>query len=315
MLLKKIIKSLPLDIQNINIEGLSLDSRQIKSNYLFFAVKGAKFNGENYIKDAISKGAKAVICSHKSILRTNKIPLIKVKNINRVITKACEIFYPKKPNNIIAVTGTNGKSSVTEFYHQLLTFQRLPVASIGTLGIKIKNKIKKTNLTTLDVISLHRELSEIKKQGINNVILEASSHGLSQGRLNGLEFKTAVFTNFSQDHLDYHKNMKNYLEAKLILFSKLLKKKTNIISDNQIKEFKRLKKISKKRNLKLFSIGTNNSSIIINSLKAKNNFQELSFSYNKKNYKIKIPLIGVFQIKNNGYSYSQTFRFKLNQDA
>ena len=235
MLLKKIIKNLPPDINNVKIKGLSLDSRKIKKNYLFFALNGAKFNGEKYILDAISKGAKAVICSQKCKIKTNKIPIIKVKNISAVIIQACQIFYSKKPDNIIAVTGTNGKSSVAEFYHQLLTIQRIPVASIGTLGVKIKNKIKKTNLTTLDIVSLHLELTEIKKQGINHVILEASSHGLSQGRLNGIEFKIGIFTNFSQDHLDYHKNMKAYLDAKLILFSKLLKKKQNIISDNQIK--------------------------------------------------------------------------------
>jgi len=277
---------------------LSQDSRQIKKNYLFFAVKGTEFNGERYILDAISKGAKAVICSQKCQIETNQIPIIKVKNIFAVIIEACKIFYSKKPKNIIAVTGTNGKSSVAEFYYQLLTIQKIPVASIGTLGIKIKNIIKKTKLTTLDIISLHRELSEIKKQGINHVILEASSHGLVQGRLNGLEFKTGIFTNFSQDHLDYHKNMKNYLEAKLILFSKLLKKKQYVISDNQIKTFKKLKVISKKKNLILLSIGKNNTNIEIKSLIAKNNSQQLSFKCNKKNYTIEVDLIGIFQIKN-----------------
>ncbi|MDC0449769.1 UDP-N-acetylmuramoyl-L-alanyl-D-glutamate--2,6-diaminopimelate ligase [Pelagibacteraceae bacterium] len=298
MLLKKIIKNLPLNIQNINIAGLSQDSREVKKNYLFFAVKGSQFNGERYISDAILKGAIVVICSHKCKIKKSKVPIIKVKNITTAISHACKIFYSKKPTNIIAVTGTNGKSSVAEFYHQLLTIQKIPVASIGTLGIKIKEKIKKTNLTTLDIISLHRELSEIKKQGVNNVILEASSHGLLQGRLNGLQFKTGIFTNFSQDHLDYHKNMKNYLQAKLILFSKLLKKKQNIITDSQIKEFKKLKLISKKRNLKLITIGIKNSTIKINSLIPKSNFQQLSFKHNKKNYIIDIPLIGVFQIKN-----------------
>ena len=251
MLLKKIIKNLPPKIQNINIAGLSQDSRQIKKNYLFFAVKGSEFNGESYILEAILKGAKVIICSRKCKIKKSKVPIIKVKNIAIIISQACKIFYSKKPDNIIAVTGTNGKSSVAEFYHQLLSIQKIPVASIGTLGIKIKGKIKKTNLTTLDIISLHHELSEIKKQGINNVILEASSHGLLQGRLNGLKFKTGIFTNFSQDHLDYHKSMKNYLQAKLILFSKLLKTKQNIITDNQIKEFKKLKLISQKKKIEI----------------------------------------------------------------
>ena len=298
MLLKKIIKSLSLEIQNINIEGLSLDSRQIKKNYLFFAVKGIESNGEDYISNAISKGAKVVVCDLNSKIKNKKIPIIKVKNIKEVITRACKTFYPEKSSNIIAVTGTNGKSSVAEFYHQILSVQKIPVASIGTLGIKINNNIKKTNLTTLDIISLHRELSEIKKQGINHVILEASSHGLLQGRLNGLNFKTAIFTNFSQDHLDYHKNMKSYLNAKLILFSKLLKQKQNIVTNNEITQFSRLKKISQNRNLNLLTIGRKNSIIELKSIDYNNNFQHINFEYNKKKYVIKIPLIGSFQIKN-----------------
>ena len=258
MLLKKIIKSLSLKIQNININGLSLDSRKVKKNYLFFALKGTKFNGEDYVLDAINKGAKAIVCESNSKIKNTKIPIIKVKNIEEAITNACKIFYPNKPKNIIAITGTNGKSSVAEFYHQILLTQKIPVASIGTLGIKTNKTVKKTNLTTLDIISLHRELVKIKKLGIDHVILEASSHGLLQGRLNGLNFKTSIFTNFSQDHLDYHKNMKNYLDAKLILFSKLLKQKKNIITNNEIKQFSRLKKISKERNLNLFTIGRKN---------------------------------------------------------
>jgi len=298
MLLKKIIKHSPIKISNTNIEGLSLDSRKIKKNYLFFAVRGTELNGEKYILDAINKGAKAVICSLKCKIKNNKFPIIKVKNISEVITYACKTFYHEKPSNIIAVTGTNGKSSVAEFYHQILTLQKIPVASIGTLGIKTKKKIKKTSLTTLDIISLHQELSKIKKLGIDNVILEASSHGLLQARLNGLDFKTAIFTNFSQDHLDYHKSMKNYLEAKLILFSKLLKENNNIVTDNKIKEFPKLKLIAKNRKLNLLTIGKENSTIKIDSLINKNNFQQLSFKHNNKKYTVKVPLIGFFQIKN-----------------
>jgi len=298
MLLKKIIKHSPIKISNANIEGLSLDSRKVKKNYLFFAIRGSEINGEKYILDAINKGAKAVVCSLKYKIKNNKFPIIRVKNISKVITYACQTFYHEKPNNIIAVTGTNGKSSVAEFYHQILTLQKIPVASIGTLGIKTKKKIKKTNLTTLDIISLHQELSKIKKLGINNVILEASSHGLLQARLNGLDFKVAIFTNFSQDHLDYHKSMKDYLEAKLILFSKLLKNNNNIVTDNEIKEFPKLKLIAKNRKLNLLTIGKKNSTIKISSLINKNNFQQLSFKYNNKKYTTKVPLIGFFQIKN-----------------
>ena len=298
MLLKKIIKNLSANTQEINIEGLSLDSRQIKKNYLFFATKGKKYNGKDYIFSAIKKGAGAVVCDVNCKIKNTKVPIIKVRNIKKIIIEACKIFYYLKPKNIIAVTGTNGKSSVAEFYHQILSGQKIPVASIGTLGLKIKNKVVKTNLTTLDIISLHRELAKIKKLGIDNVILEASSHGLEQGRLDGLNFKTAIFTNFSQDHLDYHKNMKAYLNAKLILFSKLLKKKNYIITDREIPEISELKKISKKKNLYIRSIGKKNSTIQFEDVQPNGNFQSIIFKYKKKNYTVQIPLIGLFQIKN-----------------
>jgi len=297
MLLKKIIKHLPVDNQKINIKGLSSDSNQIKKNYLFFAIKGLEFNGEDYIISAIKKGATAVVCDLNCKIKSKKIPIIKVKNIKKTIIDSCKIFYKTKPKNIIAITGTNGKSSVAEFYHQILSAQKIPVASIGTLGIKINDKITKTNLTTLDIISLHRELTKIKALGVDNVILEASSHGLEQGRLEGLNFKTAIFTNFSQDHIDYHKNMKNYLNAKLILFSKLLKQR-NIVTDTDIPEFLKLKKIAKKNNLKLLTIGRKNSTIQFKTIKSNGNFQRVVFKHNKKNYETKIPLIGFFQIKN-----------------
>ena len=298
MLLKKIIRNLEINIQKINIKGLSLDSRQIKKNYLFFATKGTKYNGEDYIFSAIRKGACAVVCDINCKVSNVKIPIIKVKNIKKTLTEACKTFYRAKPKNIIAITGTNGKSSVAEFYHQILLSQKIPVASLGTLGIKINNKITRTNLTTLDIISLHRELAKIKMLGIDNVILEASSHGLEQGRLNGLNFKTAIFTNFSQDHLDYHKSMKNYLNAKLILFSSLLGKQNYVVTDNEIPEFSKLNKIKNKKNFNLLTIGKKNSTIQFKAVKPIDNFQNINFSYNKKNYLVKIPLIGFFQIKN-----------------
>jgi len=298
MLLKKIIKNIPIGIQKINIKGLSLDSRQIKNNYLFFAIKGTKYNGENYIINAIKKGAKAVVCDTNCEIKNKKIPIVKVKNIKKIISEACASFYKLKQKNIIAVTGTNGKSSVADFYHQILIAQKIPVASLGTLGVKINNKVTRTNLTTLDIISLHKELAKIKMLGIDNVILEASSHGLEQGRLDGLNFKTAIFTNFSQDHLDYHKTMKNYLNAKLILFYRLLGKKKNIITDNDIPEYSKLQRIVKKKNLNLLTIGKKNSTIQFKSIKSNGNFQNVVFEHNKKNYTVNIPLIGLFQIKN-----------------
>ena len=114
------------------------------------------------------------------------------------------------------MTGTNGKTSVSDLFYQILQLNNLPTASVGTLGIKYKTKIIKSNLTTPNTIFLHQALGKLKKKGIDNVIIEASSHGLHQKRLNHLNFKAGIFTNLSQDHLDYHKTMTLYLKQNYI---------------------------------------------------------------------------------------------------
>ena len=134
-------------------------------------------------------------------------------------------IFKSKPRNIIAVTGTNGKTSVSDLFYQILTLNKIPVASIGTLGIKYRGKTIKSNLTSPDTILLHQTLMKLKKNKIENVIIEASSHGLHQKRINHLNLKAGIFTNFSHDHLDYHKTMQAYLNSKLLLFKNILSKK------------------------------------------------------------------------------------------
>ncbi len=252
MLLKNLIKNSPKNLKNLKISGISLNSKDIKKGFIFFALKGSKTNGENYIHQAIKQGAKLIICSNKCKFKSNKIGIIKTKKIRDYLSETVSNFYKLKPKNLIAVTGTNGKTSVADFYYQILNSYNIPVASVGTFGVKSKNMRIKTNLTSPDIITLHKNLEILKKKKVDNVIIEASSHGLKQNRLDKLNFNVGIFTNFSQDHLDYHKTMKAYLNSKLILFKKLLPKKSSIIADGSSKEFSILKKISKKRKLKLF---------------------------------------------------------------
>ena len=135
-------------------------------------------------------------------------------NIKNILVEACKKFYKKKPKNIFLVTGTNGKSSVANFFHQILMLNKIPVASIGTLGVKIEKKSYSLSLTSPDIITLNEYLVKIKEEGIDNVIIEASSHGLNQKRLHGLTVKAGMFTNLSQDHLDYHKKFQKLFEFK-----------------------------------------------------------------------------------------------------
>ena len=225
MLLKKLIKNLPKKIQTLKVNGLAVDSKKIKKGFIFFAIKGKLFNGENYIKEAIKNGAVVVVCSKSSKYKNKVIPVFKTQDIRAFLATICSKFYNEKPKNLIAVTGTNGKTSVADLFYQILSLNKIPVASIGTLGIKYNKKTIKSNLTTPDTILLHHSLSKLKKEKIDNVIIEASSHGLHQKRMNNLNLTAGIFTNFSQDHLDYHKTMKSYLNSKLILFKHLLKKK------------------------------------------------------------------------------------------
>ena len=180
------------------------------------------------------------------------------------------------------MTGTNGKTSIANFYQQILSLNNKKVASIGTLGVLSKKLNLKTNNTTVDPVSIHKILHKLKKLSIDNVIIEASSHGLKQHRLNNIEFKTALFTNLSRDHLDYHKTIKDYLNSKLILFNKLVKIKGNIVFNEKIKEAKQLKKISKQRKLKKYTFGSNESFIKITNIQKFSDQNKISFSINGK---------------------------------
>jgi len=298
MLLGNLLKSVSKDYQRIPVDGISFDSRKVKKRDIFFAIKGNQTSGIKFINDAISKGASVIISSKKVKYKNCQIPIILVKNVRRSLSEACSNFYKKKPANIIAVTGTNGKSSIVNFFYQILNFNKVSVASIGTLGIFSKNYNKKTNLTSMDPLSLHKNLEILAKNKIKNVILEASSHGLEQKRLDNLNINTGIFTNLSHDHLDYHKNMHLYLNSKMHLFKNLLKKNSKIITDEDNKEFKIIKEIANQKRIKKITIGSNTGNIKILNNKYKEKKQVVKISVNSKIYNLEVPLIGYFQIKN-----------------
>ena len=231
--------------------GISFNSLECKKKNIFFAIKGNKSNGNRFINNAIANGASTIV-SNKDFEGIKKNVLyIKSKNVRKLLSKTSYSIYKNKPNNLIAVTGTNGKSSIADFYYQILKLNNRKVASIGTLGIHTKANKKEASNTTLNPIELAICLANIKKQNIDNVILEASSHGLDQNRLDGLYFKTGIFTNLSHDHLDYHKTYNHYLKSKLYLFEKLLKKNSSIITDSQIPQYKQIKSIARKKKNKI----------------------------------------------------------------
>ena len=284
---------------NHKFSNLAVHSSECKKNSIFFAVKGQKFDGNNYINDAIKNGAKTIVTQSKKILKKNGILFIKTNNVRKLISETAARIYSNKPKNLVAVTGTNGKSSIADYFFQIHQLNNKNSASIGTLGIKTTKKKIFTKNTTLEPVSLNKHLSYLKKNKTDNVILEASSHGLHQYRLNGNYFKKAIFTNLSHDHLDYHKSYNNYLESKLYLFKKLLVKYGTIITKDDFKYLKDLKKISLKKKFKIITVGEGDKSDLkLLSHSFENDVQKFSIQYKKKIYHAKTSLIGKTQLIN-----------------
>ena len=298
MIIGDFIKGIKLKNKNYHFSGLCFNSAKCKKDNIFFAIKGSKIDGNKFINDAIQKGAKIIISNLKFEGIKKNTLFIKSTNVRKTLSELAYKIHKNKPRNIIAVTGTNGKSSVVDFYFQILKLNKKRVASIGTLGIKTKNYVRKVSNTTIDPITLSIMLNKLKKEKINDVILEASSHGLKQNRLDGLEFKTGIFTNLSHDHLDYHKTFNDYLESKLYLFKKLLKKNANIITDIEIPQYRKIKKIALKNKFNIKTISNNKSNLEIVSHEYHNGKQIVKIKYNKNIYKFETKLIGKIQIKN-----------------
>ena len=298
MRLSNLLKSVSKNYRKIHVGGICFDSRKVKKKDVFFAIKGNQTSGTKFINEAISNGAAVIISNKKIKFNNHDVPLLIVNDVRKSLSEACSKFYKKKPSNIIAVTGTNGKSSVVDFFYQILSLNKISVASIGTLGIFSKNYNKKTNLTSMDPLSLHKDLQILVKNKVNNVILEASSHGLKQKRLDNLNIKIGIFTNFSHDHLDYHKNMQSYFNSKMYLFRNLLKKNSKMITDEDNKEFKTLNSTANRRKIKKITIGTRSGTFKILHHKYKENKQIVKVSINSKIFLLQIPLIGYFQVKN-----------------
>ena len=298
MIIGNFIKGIESKYKNHYFSDICFNSLKCKKNNIFFAINGSKVNGNKFINHAIQKGAKTIVSNQKFEGIKNNILFIRSSNVRKSLSEFAFVIYKNKPKNIIAVTGTNGKSSIADFYFQILKSNKKKVASIGTLGIKIQDYTKKLSNTTIDPITLSKILNNLKKRKINNVILEASSHGLKQNRLDGLKFKTGIFTNLSHDHLDYHKTFDDYLKSKLYLFEKLLIKNANIITDIDIPEYKKIKKIALKKKLKIQTISNSSSNLKIISHEYQDEKQIVKIKFNKDVYKFETRLIGKIQIKN-----------------
>ena len=221
----------PEAYKDLRVKGLCQDSRRVELGDMFFALSGSKSSGLNFIDEAVRRGASAIAVDRGLFesIPYPSVPLIPIDNLRSSIAKLASRFFrnPSERLHISAVTGTNGKTSCCWLLSDLIHRLGTKTGYIGTLGygthaagLTIKNSILETNLTTPDSISLQKILAEFEAQRVEMVALEASSHALAQGRLDGTDIDDAVFTNLSRDHLDYHLDMASYGDAKALLFKK-----------------------------------------------------------------------------------------------
>ncbi|MDG1437192.1 MAG: UDP-N-acetylmuramoyl-L-alanyl-D-glutamate--2,6-diaminopimelate ligase [Rickettsiaceae bacterium] len=283
-----------------DIKNITFDSRNIKPGDAFFAIKGEKFDGNAYIDSALLQGASIVFTDDDSRAVSDKV--LYVENARKSLSIASSIFYPKVPENIIAVTGTNGKSSVVSYVHQILSLLGKKSAVMGTLGIESTEKLpssfsKKGSLTTSDPISFRSNLQTIADSGVDNIAFEASSHGLDQYRMGEVLADSAAFVSFSQDHLEYHETMDKYLHAKLRLFTEHLKPGSEAVINSEIMYFDKIQKFLEKNNITYSTVGLHGDLKIISCMQSIN-VQDISFEYKENKYSFRTSIIGSFQATN-----------------
>ncbi len=270
-----------------SLKGLTSDSCKVENGFLFAAFPGAKADGREFIDMAIEKGASVILAPMGT--NVEGAELIEDENPRLKFAHMAAEFYAKQPENIVAVTGTNGKTSVVSFAEQLWAAAGYTASSIGTL---------KGNLTTPDPVALHEKLAELATNGVGHLALEASSHGLDQYRLDGVKLSAAGFTNLTRDHLDYHGDMAAYLKAKARLFADLLPDSGVAVLNADDEAFPKLKNICDTRNINVISYGYKGDDLTILKLEPKAHGQELELAVFGHEKTILLPLVGEFQAMN-----------------
>ncbi len=285
---------------DIQIDGLTADSRQVRPGYLFAALPGSKADGGKFIEDALMHGATAILAKTGTKLPPDsKATLIESDNPRKELAYlACE-FYKLQPDVIAAVTGTSGKTSTVSFTQQLWTlFGITQSASLGTLGIRAPGVASYGSLTTPDTVSLHATLADLAAAEVTHLAMEASSHGLDQYRLDGVRVRAAGYTNLSRDHLDYHPDMESYFVAKSRLFTEVLMRNGSAVLNADDDYFERLSEMCLKSGHKVISYGENGKDIRILERSLRPAGQLLRLSVFGKSYDVTIPLVGQFQVMN-----------------
>lgn len=285
---------------DVEIGGITADSRNVKKGFLFAAVPGTLSDGRQFINDAIAKGAVALLVPADTDLSAlpASVGVITADDARSGVSKIAARFYSGQPRTIAAVTGTSGKTSTVHFTRELWSLNGHQAASLGTLGLVSPTETRYGSLTTPDAITLHQVLNEITEQGITHAAMEASSHGIELHRLDGVRLQAAAFTNLSRDHLDYHQTMKQYFLAKLRLFTEILPEGSAAVLNADIPEFDELVRACHHRKHRIISFGKHGTDIHLHKTQIHPRGQVVHMTVMGKHHEILLPIIGGFQVWN-----------------
>jgi UDP-N-acetylmuramoyl-L-alanyl-D-glutamate--2,6-diaminopimelate ligase len=278
------------------VTGFAIDHRKVTRGNVFGAFCGSVFDGEDFIGSAIERGAVAVVA--RPTAKVEGAVHLADERPRRLFARLAAKFYGPYPETVVAVTGTNGKTSTVEMTRQIWRMLGHRSASIGTLGVTTSDEQVKTGLTTPDIVTFLNNVSGLKRMGISHLAYEASSHGLDQYRAEGVELAAAAFTNFSRDHLDYHSSMESYFEAKMRLFDEVIEpgKIAVVWTDDSMSE--QVLERSRSRGCKLMTVGRKGETIALIEQVPTPLGQTLVLEHGGARYRLALPLIGAYQASN-----------------
>lgn len=285
------------------ITGLAVDSRDVQDGYLFAALPGTRVHGGEFIPFALRMGAAAILTDAKgaeiaaSDLAGSDAALIVVEDPRQALAGCAALWFGAQPQTIVAVTGTNGKTSVATFVRQIWTELGHAAVNLGTTGVEGAWTAPLAH-TTPEPITLHRCLSQAAEHGITHAAMEASSHGLEQRRLDGVHLTAAGFSNFTQDHLDYHETFEAYFDAKAGLFDRVLPQDGTAVINLSDPKGARIRRIAEDRGQMVLSVGFGGADLCLMNQRFDATGQDLRFSWKGKTHMARLNLIGGFQAEN-----------------
>ena len=279
-----------------NVTGFAIDHRKIAPGTVFGAFQGSAVNGEDFIAAAVAAGAVAIVARPEASV-TGAVHIADPRPRQAFARLAAGFFTPV-PDTVVAVTGTNGKTSTVEMTRQLWRMAGHRAASIGTLGVTTPDESVSTGLTTPDIVTFLANMAGLAREGVTHVAYEASSHGLSQYRNEGLRVRAGAFTNLSRDHLDYHGTMDDYFAAKMRLFSEVVEDVGSAVIWADDPRSAEVAAIATARGLRVLSVGTHGDAIRLAGRTPGQLGQMLTLDHAGRTLTVNLPLIGAYQAAN-----------------